>query len=48
MSRPEKIFFTSPDPDYVFGKYARIAPNQDVFPTAAVEGLIVPSMDTQE
>lgn len=35
MSTSERIYFTSPDPDYIFEEGARVAPNDGDFPTDA-------------
>jgi hypothetical protein len=36
MNTSETIFFASPNPDYIFGDGARIAPNQEGFPVNAI------------
>jgi hypothetical protein len=35
MTMTEGIYFTSPDPDYIFGEGVRVAPNEGNFPTDA-------------
>jgi len=36
MAMTERLYFTSPDPDFMFSDGARVAPNEGSFPTDAI------------